>query len=250
MGTYEHDTVYKNVISELTRQHARFPLQAYVYVGLYGYSYMEAGHKVMSLFAQRGWATIITDDLVIQVLNLVCLVVGGITGCVGLAVAAAHKSWVSEFPENESVWVPFLFGFLIGYAMSSILVSPALTYLVLIPKNMDMLTRCDVTQMSVLASAVDTVIVCFAEAPNALQTNYPMLSDQMLRAWRMTYPQEFIIPQGELILEEQLQGEGQYPDQGQALPLSVLPVNKSDAPSDPTSGSLDIEDGAPRTTTD
>jgi hypothetical protein len=96
--------------------------QAYVYVGLYGYSYMEAGHKVMSLFSQRGWSAIINDDLVINVLSLMSLVIGGLTGCVGLALAAAHKSWVSEFPDKQSLWVPFLSAFLIGYLISSILV--------------------------------------------------------------------------------------------------------------------------------
>lgn len=96
----------------------------YVYVGLYGYSYTEAGHKVMSLFAQRGWTTIINDDLVTNVLSLMSLVIGCLTGCVGLALAAAHKSWVSEFPEEQSLSVPFLSAFLIGVLIASILVSP------------------------------------------------------------------------------------------------------------------------------
>lgn len=47
-------------------------------------------------------------------------------------------------------------------------------------------------QMSVVSSAVDTVIVCFAEAPNELRLHYPFLSDQMVRAWRRTYPEEFV----------------------------------------------------------
>lgn len=51
-------------------------------------------------------------------------------------------------------------------------------------------------QMSVVASAVDTVMVCYAEAPDAFQTNYPQLSEQMVRAWRRTYPQEFVYPRG------------------------------------------------------
>jgi hypothetical protein len=76
----------------------------------------------MSLFAQRGWSTIINDDLVMNVLSLMSLVIGGLTGCVGLALAAAHKSWVSEFPDKNSLWVPFLSAFLIGYLIASILV--------------------------------------------------------------------------------------------------------------------------------
>jgi hypothetical protein len=50
--------------------------------------------------------------------------------------------------------------------------------------------------MSVVASAVDTVVVCFAESPNEFQTNYPQLSEQMVQAWRRTYPHEFICPRG------------------------------------------------------
>ena len=37
---------------------------AFIYVGLYGYSFMEAGQNVMTLFKARGWTMIITDDLV------------------------------------------------------------------------------------------------------------------------------------------------------------------------------------------
>ena len=95
------------------------------------------------------------------------LVIGCITGCVGLAVAALHKSWVAEFPEKQSLSVPFLSSFLVGILIASIL-------------------------MSVVSSAVDTVMICFCESPNDLRMNYPHLSNQMVRAWRKTYPQEFV----------------------------------------------------------
>lgn len=39
-------------------------LQAFVYVGLYGYSYIEAGKNVITLFKNRGWEAIIADDLI------------------------------------------------------------------------------------------------------------------------------------------------------------------------------------------
>lgn len=35
-----------------------------MYVGLYGYSYIEAGKSVMGLFKNRGWEAIIADDLI------------------------------------------------------------------------------------------------------------------------------------------------------------------------------------------
>ena len=39
-------------------------IQAFVYVGLYGYSYLEAGKNVITLFKNRGWEAIIADDLI------------------------------------------------------------------------------------------------------------------------------------------------------------------------------------------
>ena len=53
--------------------HVRAPA---VYVGLYGFSFMEAGHSVMTLFRNRGWTTIITDIMVDTVLFMVSLGVG------------------------------------------------------------------------------------------------------------------------------------------------------------------------------
>ncbi len=46
-------------------------------------------------------------------------------------------------------------------------------------------------QMRVVASAVDTVIVCFAEAPNDFRRHHPQLHQDMVEAWRQTYPTEF-----------------------------------------------------------
>lgn len=34
---------------------------AYIYVGVYGFSYMEAGKSVFELFKNRGWEAIIAD---------------------------------------------------------------------------------------------------------------------------------------------------------------------------------------------
>jgi hypothetical protein len=47
--------------------------------------------------------------------------------------------------------------------------------------------------MSIVASAVNTVIVCFAEAPNEFQDNHPRLSDELRLAWRSMYPDEFML---------------------------------------------------------
>jgi hypothetical protein len=44
--------------------------------------------------------------------------------------------------------------------------------------------------MSVVGSAVNTVIVCFAEAPAEFQSNHPQLSEEMRAAWRQAWPLE------------------------------------------------------------
>ena len=47
------------------------------------------------------------------------------------------------------------------------------------------------TLFSLISSAVNTVIVCYAEAPREFEQNYPQLSEQMRVSWRQAYPQEF-----------------------------------------------------------
>jgi hypothetical protein len=56
---------------------------AYVYVGLYGYSYLEAGRNVITLFQNKGWTAIITDDLTDNVLTMVSVGIGLVAGIVG-----------------------------------------------------------------------------------------------------------------------------------------------------------------------
>jgi hypothetical protein len=46
------------------------------------------------------------------------------------------------------------------------------------------------TLFSLVSSAVNTVIVCYAEAPAEFQQNHPQLSEQMRISWRQAYPVE------------------------------------------------------------
>jgi hypothetical protein len=134
---------------------------AYIYVGLYGFSFMEAGSNVMTLFRNRGWSVIIADLMVDTVLFMVSIGVGAltalITGVIGYFLGSRDAAVIG---------VSSLFGFSVGYAISS-------------------------TMFSVVSSAVNTVIVCYAEAPNEFQANHPQLSDRMRTAWRQAYPNEF-----------------------------------------------------------
>lgn len=57
---------------------------AFVFVGIYGFSFVEAGQNVIGLFKSRGWTTIITDDLCDRALLLTSFLVGLVNGLVGL----------------------------------------------------------------------------------------------------------------------------------------------------------------------
>jgi hypothetical protein len=137
---------------------------AFVFVGLYGYSFMEAGQNVMSLFKSRGWTVIIADALVDTVLLMVSILVGILTGVVGLVVGSMVN--LGGEPVRVTLMIAFITGFLIGFVMCS-------------------------TLFSVVSSAVNTVIVCYAEAPNEFEANHPQLSEQMRNSWRRAYPVDF-----------------------------------------------------------
>ncbi len=135
---------------------------AYVFVGLYGFSFMEAGKNVMTLFKSRGWTVIISDMLVDSVLSMVAMGVGVLTGIIGILVAQAAGIDLSQ----GMAVIAFVLGFLVGFALAA-------------------------TLFSVVSSAVNTVIVCYAEAPAEFQQNHPRLSDEMREAWRQAWPNEF-----------------------------------------------------------
>lgn len=136
---------------------------AYVYVGLYGFSFMEAGVNVMTLFRNRGWTSIIADVMVDTLLRLLSVAVALFSGLFFLLTMYLIDS---DALVQDGSWVFGLltiFAMLIGYMMA-------------------------ITVFSVVGSAVNTVIVCYAEAPNEFQANHPLLSERMTDAWRRAYP--------------------------------------------------------------
>jgi len=152
---------------------------AFVYVGLYGYDYMTAGSKVFELFQARGWDVIIQDQLVSRVLSLVQLIVALLSGLAGLALGWLFflRSHQEDFASDMVLlhgfyWTGFVFGIILS----------------------DVLFR-------LVFSAVDTIVVCLAEAPNQLTVLAnqnqdspgslpPHLANQMISAWRNVYPNE------------------------------------------------------------
>ncbi|KAG7359953.1 plasma-membrane choline transporter family protein [Nitzschia inconspicua] len=130
---------------------------AYIYVGLYGYGFVEASVNVLNLFNSRGWSAIIADTLVDTVLLMVSLSVGLLTGLIGLIVAAAMQQG------GGSLVGAFFIGMLIGVVFCS-------------------------TLFGLISSGVNAVIVLFAESPAEFAVNHPELSREMLKTWREAYP--------------------------------------------------------------
>lgn len=120
-------------------------------------NYIQAGKSVFELFRSRGWEAIIADDLVGNALLLISLVVGALMGGVGVVVETS----VDQL--DDPLWVAFLIGFVVGLVVTSIL-------------------------MSTIGSAVNAVIVLFAEGPREFQENHPELSNKMRAVWASTYP--------------------------------------------------------------
>lgn len=142
---------------------------AYVYVGLYGFGYCEAGKNVMQLFKDRGWEAVIADDIVSTVLGLVAFVCGLITAGIGVLIGE-YSGWfddvVAGFGDDGLLIVRILcgvIGFIIGFALCAII-------------------------MGVISSSVNATIVLFAEAPAEFEANYPELSSQMRSAYIEAHP--------------------------------------------------------------
>lgn len=155
-------------------------------MGLYGYDYLTAGQKVVRLFQERGWTTIIQDDLIQRALQMVTLGLGLTMAVLSVAWATVHPSWVAAWDTtatattstnddynhdddglSQTSWiVTFGFSLLMGLAVGHLLTG-------------------------VVSSAVDTVLVAWAEAPLELERHYPGLYAAQVAAWRQAYPREF-----------------------------------------------------------
>jgi multisubunit Na+/H+ antiporter MnhC subunit len=135
---------------------------AFVYVGIYGFDYIRSAKEVYSLFMNRGWEAIIADSLISDTLFLVSLVVGAIMGSIAVLLQYTSQTFTQD-TGNDALGIAFFLGFIVGLSITSIL-------------------------MSVIGSAVNTVIVLFAEAPNEFQRNHPELSQRMRTLWAQVYP--------------------------------------------------------------
>jgi len=143
---------------------------AFVYVGLYGYSYLDAGKNVMTLFDLRGFSVIISDQLLSSALSFMTMAVGLITAGLGLLINKENPDWLRTFAGDQhgdgdktiESLPAFFFAFLAGTAICH-------------------------TIMGVIESAVNTVLVCFAEAPEEFEENHSELNQKMREAWLQVY---------------------------------------------------------------
>ena len=140
---------------------------AYVFVGIYGCGYIDSGRKAMELFRARGWTAIITNDLVGYVLSFTVMAVSCLTGVAAVFIEAgmSNGSDISFlFGELENAGVcAFFIGFFLGLFVSC-------------------------SMVNVVSSAVNTVIVCYADGPAMLEENHPVLTRKMASAWMSVFP--------------------------------------------------------------
>jgi hypothetical protein len=134
---------------------------AFVYVGLYGYSYMEAGKNVFALFRDRGWTVLISDALVERMLFMMCFLVGIVNAVLVLIV-----SLLVDHSEPQVAGVSALIALIVGTMLAG-------------------------RVFSILISCVDAVIVLYAEAPNEFHEVHPALALEMQTAWTMAWPSIF-----------------------------------------------------------
>lgn len=144
---------------------------AYVYVGIYGCSYLESGRKVVELFKARGFTAFVTNDLVGYVLGFTNFSVGILTGAIAILIQTHvdkhHDSGTNSFMYGEvesSYWISMIAGFIVGIAVSSVM-------------------------MNVVRGAVNTLIVCYADDPAKLEDNHPTLTQQMANSWNAAFPE-------------------------------------------------------------
>lgn len=131
---------------------------AYVYIGLYGYSYSAAARNSNELLRNKGWDPVVKNYLATHILFMANLAIGLLTGVCGLlfGIMEYHIMYNSGLVYATSDG--FFVGFLVGYFMSSIL-------------------------LSVVSATIHTLVVCLAESPGDFQEMHPALSDKLGGAW-------------------------------------------------------------------
>lgn len=171
----------------------------FTYVGLYGYAFTEAGSLATEVFAKRGWTTIVSDDLVPNVLLMTSIVVGGVTGCCAFLLSGLEQLNVTSLhtPRVTS----FCLGFVLGTVLTSIL-------------------------FGAINGSVSAVICLFAMSPVDFERNHQTLSREMRSAWREVWPGAVDDVDVRLAMAGAMNGSAHNSIRG-GLPLGVSSLNAS-----------------------
>lgn len=132
---------------------------SFTYIGMYSYSFLEAGERALQLFETRDRTGAVRDTLIHNILLMSCIVIGGSTGIFAAVVEETDGFEFSSF--SRPVTSAFIVGALMGFILSDILL------------------------LGFVGSAVNTVLICFASAPMEFERNHPILSRDMREAWSL-----------------------------------------------------------------
>ena len=189
-------------IAELMEDLLRaFNQWAYIFVGLYGYSYVESGKRVMELFRARGFTAIITDNLVSYVLGFTTFMIALTTAATGWLVEHLISHAVSSdllsadqppigdtVPPLPSVTKSTLDAQTYSYVHDSFLFGP-LPSPGLFAASIGFVIGLWVASVmtNVLKGAVNTLIVCWADSPSAMESQHPDFTHELSSAWRKAF---------------------------------------------------------------
>jgi len=130
---------------------------SFTYMGMYGYSFQEAGKRAIQLFETREWMEIVRDNLIQHVLMITSIIIGGSAGTFAVIVEETDGFEFTSF--HKPIATAFIIGSVMGFVLSNILLH------------------------GVVGSAVNTILVCFAAGPFEFDRNHPRLSREMREVW-------------------------------------------------------------------
>lgn len=141
---------------------------AFVYVGVYGDSFIQSGKAVLRLFKERGWTAIINDSLIQRTLSLLSLAVACAVAGLGALLPYLTGGYLDSVTTDTATLAYCLAG--VGFVLALVL---------------------SLIMVSVVDSAVATVFVCAAEAPGTLEENHPAYFYEFVSAWREAHQINF-----------------------------------------------------------
>lgn len=98
--------VQEAIVSCIDYVVAMFHDFAMVYVGMYGYGFLDAANASNKLFQKRGWQEIVEHHLLSYIFYMVSIMISGFAGCVCVEIVAANKLNLVSLghPQTVSFW--------------------------------------------------------------------------------------------------------------------------------------------------